>query len=78
MDLSVVVPAQLLFLFFGPGADGNLDVTVGILAAYHEADLARRVGWNGGVGVFGNGEDLLAVLLELGDQGQVEPLILSY
>lgn len=77
MDLGVVVPAQLLLLLLGPGAYRDLDVAVGVLAAHHEADLAGWVGRNGGVGVLCDGEDLLAVLLQLGDQGQVEPLVLS-
>lgn len=71
MNLGVVVLAQLLFLLLRPGSDRNLDVTVGVLAAHHEADLARGVGRDGGVGVLSNREDLLAVLLQLGDQGQV-------
>ena len=77
MDLGVVVPAELDFLLGGPGAEGNLDVHVGVLAAHHEANLAGGVGRDGGVGIFSNGEDLLAILLELGDQGKVEPLVLS-
>lgn len=77
VDLGVVVSAELDFLLGGPGAEGNLDVRVGVLAADHEADLTRGVGRDGGVGIFSNGEDLLAVLLELGDQGKVKPLVLS-
>lgn len=77
MDLGVVVPAQLLLLLLGPGADRDPDVAAGVFAAYHEANLARRVGWDGGVGILGDGEDLLAVFLELGNQRQVKPLVLS-
>jgi hypothetical protein len=40
--------------------------------------LAGWVGGDGGVCVFDGGEDLLAVLLQLGDQWEVEPLVLSY
>lgn len=78
MDLRVVVSAQLLLFLGSPGPNGHLDVTVGVLAADHETNLPRRVGWDGGVGVLGNREDLLAVLLQLGDERQVEPLVLSY
>ena len=78
MDLGIVVPAQLLLLLLGPGPHGNPDVAVGVLAADHEADLARGVGRDGGVSILSNGEDLLAVLLELGDERQVQPLVLSY
>ncbi len=77
MDLRVVVLAELDFLLRGPRAERHLDIGVGILGANHETDLARRVGRDGGVGVLGDREDLLAVLLELGDEGQVKPLVLS-
>ena len=78
MDLLVVVLAKLVLLGLRPLADGLLEVAVGVKAADHEADLARGVGGDGGVGVLDVGEDLLAVLLELGDQGEVEPLVLGY
>lgn len=77
VDLGVVVTAELLLLLLGPGAERNLDVAVGVLAADHEADLAGWIGWDGCVGVLSHGEDLLAVLLELGDQGKMEPLVLG-
>lgn len=77
MDLGVVVAALLLLLLGGPAAQRNADVAVGVLAADHEADLAGGVGGDGGVGVLGDGEDLLAVLLQLGDERKVEPLVLS-
>lgn len=78
MDLRVVVSAQLLLLLGGPGPDGHLNVAVGVLAANHETNLSRGVGWDGSVGVLGYREDLLAVLLQVGDERQVEPLVLSY
>ena len=77
VDLGVVVPAEFLLLLGAPRAQGHLDVGVGVLAADHEADLARRVRRDGRVGVLGHGEDLLAVLLELGDERKVEPLVLG-
>jgi hypothetical protein len=40
--------------------------------------LAAGVSWNGSVGIFDVRENLLAVLLELGDQWEVDPLILSW
>jgi hypothetical protein len=39
--------------------------------------LSGGVSWDGRVGVLDVGEDLLAVLLELGDQWKVEPLVLG-
>ena len=78
MDLSVVVTAELLLLLGGEGAERLGDVAATILAADHEADLARWVGWDGGVAILDGWEDLLAILLELGDQWEVEPLVLSY
>lgn len=78
MDLLAVVPAKLLFLLNRPAAKGLLKVTVGVLAADHEADLTRRVGGDGGVAVLNVGKDLLASLLEVHDERQVKPLALSY
>jgi hypothetical protein len=78
VDLLVVVLAKLVLLSLGPLADGLLEVAVGVKGADHETDLARGVGGDGGVGVLDVGEDLLAVGLELGDQGEVKPLVLGY
>jgi hypothetical protein len=39
--------------------------------------LTRWVGGNGGICVFNGWEDLLAVLLQLGDQWEVQPLVLG-
>lgn len=75
VNIRVVVAAKTLLLLTGPGADGLADVAGGVLAADHEADLAGGVGGDGGVGVFGDGEDLLAGLAEVGDQGEMEPLV---
>lgn len=67
MDVCIVVLAELSLLLRSEAADRVLEVTSSILAANHEANLARWVGWDGGVGVLDVGEDFLAVLLELGD-----------
>ena len=75
VDVLVVVAAETLLLLARPGARGLAHVAVGVLAADHEADLAGGVGGDGGVGVFGDGEDLLAGLAEVGDQGEVQPLV---
>lgn len=77
MDVLVVVAELLLLLLRGEGAQRLGKITLGILAAHHKADLTRWVGWDGGVGVLDVGEYLLAVLLELGDEWEVEPLVLS-
>lgn len=69
VDLLVVVAAQSLLLLGGPGADGDADVAVGVLAADHEADLAGWVCRDRGVGVVHHGEDFKAGLLEGSDQG---------
>jgi hypothetical protein len=78
VNIRVIVSAQLLLLLARPRAQGLLDVACSILAADHETDLAGGVGWDGGVCVFGDGEDFLAGLLEVGDEGEVEPLVFSY
>ena len=77
VNLLVVVLAELVLLGRRPSARGLLEVAVGVLAAHHEADLTRGVGGDGRVGVFDVGEDSLAVLLELRDEGKVEPLVLG-
>lgn len=77
MNVRVVVPAQLVLLLLGPRPKRHLDIGIGVLAAHHETNLARGIGRDGGVSVLGHGEDLLAVLLELGNQLQVEPLVLG-
>jgi hypothetical protein len=77
VDLSVVVPAELVFLLRGPATQWLANIAFGVLAANHEADLARWIGGDGGVCIFNGREDLLAVLLELGDQWKVEPLVLG-
>jgi len=77
VDIGVVVSAELLLLLRCEGAQGLGEVSVGVLAADHEANLSGGVSWDGRVGVLDVGEDLLAVLLELGDQWKVEPLVLG-
>jgi len=77
VDLGVVVAAQAVLLLGAPRAKRDSDVASDLLAADHETDLARRVGRDGRVGVLGHGEDLAAFLLQLSDQGEVEPLVFS-
>lgn len=78
VDISIVVAVELLLLLWAPSAKGCLEVAVAVLAADHETNLTRWVGWDGSVGVLDVGEDFLAVLFELGDQWQVQPLVLGY
>ena len=77
VDILVVIAAETLLLLGRPLADGLANVAGSVLAADHEANLAGGVGGDGGVGVFGDGEDLLAGLLEVGDQRKVQPLVLG-
>ena len=77
VDLRVVVSAELVLLLGGPGPQGLLDVAARLLAADHEANLARGVRGDRGVRVLRDGEDLAALLLELGDERHVQPLVLS-
>jgi hypothetical protein len=78
VDLLAVVPAQLLLLLNWPASQRLLEVQVGVLAADHEANLTRWVGGDRSVTVLNGGENLLAGLLEVGDEGHVQPLVLSY
>jgi hypothetical protein len=78
VDLLAVVPAQLLLLLGSPGAERLLQVAVGVLAANHEANLPGWVGGDRGVAVLDVGEDLLASLLEVGNERHVQPLVLGW
>lgn len=75
MDIRIIVPAQTLLFIARPRPHGLAHVAAGVLAADHEADLAGGVGGDGGVGVFGNGENLLAGVTEVGDEGEMKPLV---
>lgn len=75
VNVLVVVSTQLFLLLGIPAPHRRRDVPVLVLAAHHEADLARRVGGDGGVGVLDHGEDFPAGLFEVGDEGEVEPLV---
>lgn len=77
MNLLAVVPALLVLLFGCPAADGLLEVALRVLGTDHETDLARGVGGDSGVGVLDGREDSLAGLLEVGDDVEVQPLVLS-
>jgi hypothetical protein len=78
VDLFAVVPAQLLLLLNWPASQRLLEVQVGILAADHEANLSRWVGGDRSVTILNGGENLLAGLLEVGDEGHMQPLVLGY
>ena len=78
MDLLAVVPEDLVLLLGGPGADGLLDVGGAVLGADHEADLTGWVGGDGCVGVLDVGKDSLARLLEVGNDVEVQPLVLGW
>ena len=75
MNVLVIVTEELLLHFWSERAKRLGEITICILAADHEADLARGVGWDGRIGVLDIREDLLAVLFQLGNQIKVEPLV---
>ena len=77
MDLLAVVLAQLVLLLRRPVAERLLEIALTVLGTDHEADLAGGVGGDGGVGVLDGGEDGLAGLLEIGDDVEVQPLVLG-
>jgi len=78
MNLRIIVPAKLILLLPTPLPQGLTDIAISVLAADHEADLAGGVGGDGGIGVFDGWEDFFAVFLQLGDKGEVEPLVLGW
>jgi len=77
VDLLVVVLAKLLLFLGRKGTERLGDIAIGVLAADHEANLPRWVGRDGGVSILDSWEDFLAILLQLGNQWEVEPLIFS-
>jgi hypothetical protein len=77
VHLLAVVPEKLVLLLGGPAANGLLDVNAAVLGAHHETDLAGGVGGDGGPAVLGDGEDFLALLLEVGDHAHVKPRVLG-
>ena len=77
MNISIIVATQALLLLTRPLPQGLAHITLRILATHHEPDLAGRVRRDSGVGVFGDGEDFLACLFEVGDELEVEPLVFS-
>lgn len=77
VDVRVVVAAKLLLLLAGPLAEWDLDVGLGVLAADEETNLAGWVGWDGGVSVLDDWEDLAARLDESLNHVEMEPLVLS-
>jgi hypothetical protein len=78
VNLLAVVLAELVLLLGRPASKGLLNVAVGVLGADHEADLTRGVGGDCGVSVLDGREDRLAGLLEVGDDVEVQPLVLGY
>jgi hypothetical protein len=77
VHLLVIVPTKLLFLFFAPRSDWLADIAVCVFATNHETNLARWIGWDGSVCIFSHREDLLASNLQVFDQLNVQPLVLS-
>ena len=78
VDIGVVVLAKLHLLLGAPLAQRRPDIDLGVFATNHETNLARRIGRNSGVRIFSYREVLFAVLLELGDQWEVKPLVFGY
>ena len=75
MNIRIIVPTQPLLLLTRPGPHRLAHIAARILAADHEADLAGGVGGDGGVGVFGDGEDLFAGVAQVGNQREMQPLV---
>ena len=75
MNLLIVVSTQLILFLSIPTPNWRCDVSILVFGAYHEADLARRISGDGGVGVLDGWEDFLAGFLKVGDEGEVKPLV---
>lgn len=73
MDFLVVVFVDLVVLLGRERSERNSGVSIGILGANHETNLARGIGRDSGESVLNSGEDRLASLLEVLDDAQVKP-----
>lgn len=73
MDFGIVVTAELGFLLRCPSTERFAQVGVGVLGAHDVTNLSARVSGNASVGVFNLRVEVLAEVLDLLDQGQVEP-----
>lgn len=67
MNVLIIVTEEVLLLLRGEGAKWLGENALGIFTTDHEADLARWVARDGGIGVLDIREDLLAVFLQLSD-----------
>jgi hypothetical protein len=77
VDRGIVVAEQFLLLLYSEGTERGTRIALGILATNHETDLAGRIGGDGRICIFSDWEDLLAILLDFGDQWEVEELVLG-
>lgn len=77
VDFGVVVVVFFSFFFRSLVVKWFFDVGVGVFGVDYEVDLVGGVGWDGGVGVFGDGEDFFVVLFEFFDEREVELLVFS-
>lgn len=77
MNFGIVVSVLLLLFVDIVDAQRLVDFTRGILAADHESDLARRIGGNSRVCVFGDRKNFRAGFLEIANQGHVQPDVFS-
>ena len=75
VNLLIVISTQLVLLLSIPAPQRRFDVSILVFAAHHEADLAGGIGEDGGIGILDSWEDFLAGFLEVGDEGEMEPLI---
>lgn len=73
---TVVVAVNCHLGFLGPLPQGNLDVGGGVFTANKEAELTRRVGGDGGVGILNYRESFTAGVTEFLKQVEVKPNVL--
>lgn len=60
VDILIIVPTQLLLFLLRPTPKRCLEISLSVLAADHESNLARWVSGDGSVGILDSGEDFLA------------------
>jgi len=76
VNFLIIVPAQLLLFLYAPAPERLAHIPIFGFTADHESDLAASVSRDSSVGILNGRKDFFAGFLEVGNKGQMQPLIL--